>query len=296
MIGIIIPVFNRPQLVREAIESALGEASEIIVVDDCSTDETWDVIRSFGAPVRAIRMPKNGGQSAARNAGFDVARGKYVKFLDSDDVLIAGHLTKELQRAEAESADLVVSGWRADRDEEAPVFGNVIDDILAGKAVPTSAALYLRATAVRWDPALRKLDDWDYFCQAALGAEKIAREPGLSYWMREHGGERATNVSMLANASEHHAILSKIEKRLEAEGTLTVARRKRLAQYYYKEIRVLCLNDRDAFEAAVRHIDELDPQFRPIDEERQWWMRVIARVLGARRAVLLHSTVKRLLR
>ena len=295
MITIIIPVFNRPQLVREAIESALGEASEIIVVDDCSTDETWDVVNSFSG-VRAIRMERNSGQSAARNAGLEAARGKYVKFLDSDDVLIAGHLAKELQRAETESAEIVVSGWREDGDYEAPVFENIVDDVLAGKAVPTSAALYLRSKAVRWDPALRKLDDWDYFCQNALGATKIAREPGVSYWMREHGGARATNVTMFANAREHHAILMKIEKRLEAEGKLTDARRRRLAQYYYKEIRVFCLNDRDAFENAIAHIYELDARFRPVDEERQWWMRLTARVLGARRAVLLHSTLKRLLR
>ena len=295
MITIIIPVFNRPQLVREAIESARGEASEIIVVDDCSTDGTWEVVNSLPG-IRAIRMERNSGQSAARNAGLDAAHGKYVKFLDSDDVLVAGHLAKELARAEAENADIVISGWRVERDYEPPMFDNVIDDVLAGKAVPTSAALYLRSKALRWDPALRKLDDWDYFCQSALGATKIAREPGVSYVMREHGGERATNVSMLANAREHHMILMKIETRLEAEGKLTAARRRRLAQYYYKEIRVLCLNDRDAFEAAMRHIDALDPQFRPLDEERQRWMRVIARVLGARRAVLLHSAVKRLLR
>ena len=295
MISVIIPVFNRPQLVPEAIESALGEASEIVVVDDCSTDDTWDVVNSISG-VRAIRMERNSGQSAARNVGLDAARGKYVKFLDSDDLLIRGHLAKELQRGEAESADIVMSGWRVERDYEPPMFDNVIDDVLAGKAVPTSAALYLRSKAVRWDPALRKLDDWDYFCQSALGARTIAREPGVSYVMREHGGERATNVSMLANAREHHAILMKVEKRLEAEGKLTDARRRRLAQYYYKEIRVLCLNDREAFEAAMRHIDELDPRFRPIDEERQWWMRVSARVVGARRAVLLHSALKRLLR
>ena len=56
---------------------------------------------------------------------------------------------------------------------EAPVFHEIADDVLAGQAVPTSAALYARRSDWRWDPALRKLDDWDYFCQAALGAKRI---------------------------------------------------------------------------------------------------------------------------
>jgi len=305
-VSIVIPVFNRRELVREAIDSALSEGRstplELIVVDDCSTDGTWEVLGTYGDAIRRLRNAQNSGQCVARNAGLDAVQGRYVKFLDSDDVLVAGHLARELQRAESAQADIVVSGWLtrfpdgATREWSAPRFDSIVDEILAGVAAPTSAALYRRDKCVRWDPSLRKLDDWDYFCQAALSATTIATEEGPSYEMREHTGQRATDASMLVNAREHHAILHKIESRLANEGKLDEARRRRLAQYFYKELRVLSLHDRDAFDAAMHHIDELDPHFAPVAEERQAWMRFLARVLGARRAILLHSAIKTLVK
>jgi len=299
-VDIIIPVYNRAALVHEAIESALGESANVIVVDDASTDGTWDSLRAYdGNPaVRCLRMPANGGQSAARNLGLDAATGTYVKFLDSDDVLIPGHLGAEVHALDSTGADIAVSGWRSEgggwtAEFAAPVFEEIIDDILAGIAAPTSAALYVRHPEWRWDPELRKLDDWDYFCQAALRAKQIVTVEGSAYTMREHGGARMTHTTMLANAREHHRILYKIEERLAADGLLTPPRRRRLAQYFYKEMRVLSLYDRQAFDAAALHIRELDPDFQPRDEEQQKLMRVMARVLGFRNAILLHSAIKR---
>ena len=297
-VSILIPVYNRESLIGGAVASALGEPeAEVIVVDDGSTDGTWDVISRLADPrVRAMQMERDGGQSAARNRGLEAARGKYVKFLDSDDLLVPGHLAREL--AAIGDADIAVSGWirvepdGREREWPVPHFTATVDDLLAGKAVPTSAALYRRRDDWRWDPDLRKLDDWDYFAQAALGAATIVSVDGPAYRWREHGGTRASDVTMLHNARELVRILEKIELRLAARGELSEARRKRLAQYLYKELRVLSLHDRDAFERVLGHIHELDPKFAPRDEERQWWMRAAARILGTRRAVLLHSAIK----
>jgi hypothetical protein len=305
-VDIIIPVYNRASLVREAIESALEAARdlpvEIIVVDDASTDGTWESLRAYNDPrIRCFRMEANGGQSAARNRGLDDARSTYVKFLDSDDVLVAGHLSDEVNALETSGAEIAVSGWSSEGGGwsaafAAPVFDDIVDDVLAGIAVPTSAALYARRAEWRWDPALRKLDDWDYFCQAALGANQIVTVEGLAYTMREHGGARMTHTTMLANAREHHHILYKIEDRLAAEEKLTEPRKERLAQYFYKEMRVLSLHDRAAFEAAAKHIRSLDPAFQPRDEEQQRLMRLMARILGFRNAILLHSAIKRVVK
>ncbi|HEV7427641.1 MAG TPA: glycosyltransferase family 2 protein [Thermoanaerobaculia bacterium] len=305
-VEIIIPVYNRAGLVGEAIDSALRAAPEVpvevIVVDDASTDGTWDRVQAYDDPrIRGIRMEANGGQSAARNRGLEHARGDFVKFLDSDDVLIAGHLAGEVRVALRTGAEIVASGWCSESNGQtttyaAPIFRSIIDDVLAGVAVPTSSGLYVRRPDWRWDPRLRKLDDWDYFCQAALRANAIATVDGAAYIMRDHSGPRMTQTSMLANSLEHHRILQKIEDRLSVTGQLTEARRRRLAQYFYKEMRVLSLYDRPAFEAAVRHILELDPNFQPRDEERQRWMRMLARVIGFRNAIVLHSAVKRRVR
>ncbi len=304
-VSVIIPVFNRPILVHQAISSALEAGKtvplEILVIDDASTDETWQTLGRYKDPrVHAFRMEMNGGQSIARNRGLELAAGDYVKFLDSDDILAREQLVRETE-AMASGADLVVSGWEEvditgeSRLFPAPRFESIVDDVLAGLAVPTSAALYRRRIAPRWDPLLRKLDDWDYFCQAALGAHRIESVAGVAYQLHEHSGARATDASMLTNAREHHRILARMETRLSEEGLLTPARRARLAQYYYKEMRVLSLHDAAAFQAAANHIISLDPAFAPRDEERQWYMRLAARLVGFRNAIALHSGAKRLI-
>ena len=301
IVSIIVPVYNRAVLVREAIDSALAAAVplEVVVVDDASTDDTWDSLRALNDPrLRIARLERNSGQCAARNRGIEIATGRYIKFLDSDDLLLPEHLPAEVQAMES-GADIAVSGWY-DEDEngkqvvvEAPRFKAIVDDVLAGHAVTTSGAMYARRAAVRWDPALRKVDDWDYFCQSALGASRIDTVPGEAYIIRQHGGVRATDAGSLANAREFYYILHKVERRLAAEGRLTQAHKERLAQYYYKELRVLCLQDGAAFEAEAAHIRELDPRFQPRDEERQWYVRGLACAVGFRQTIRLHSAMKR---
>ena len=176
-----------------------------------------------------------------------------------------------------------------------PIIEPVIDSLLAGNAVPTSAALYSRSLVcdLKWDEDLRKLDAWDWFVRAALHARKIIRTRTTSYSWRQHPTQGIRSETMLRNAREHHTILKKLEEALAERGELTRERQKRLAQYFYKEMRVLSLYDRPGFEWGVRHIYQLDTNFVPRDEERQWWMRVACRFLGVRRALSMHSATKK---
>jgi glycosyltransferase involved in cell wall biosynthesis len=89
--SVIIPAFNRGYIVAEAIQSVLDQTypyiQEIIVVDDGSTDDTADVVKSCGDPrIHLIQHPKNRGVAAARNTGLAEARGDLISFLDSDDL------------------------------------------------------------------------------------------------------------------------------------------------------------------------------------------------------------------
>ena len=313
-VSVIIPTYNRAGFVADAINSCLEQGLssaelEIIVVDDGSTDDTTAILRDFPGKICYLPLSENQGRNKARNTGLAHASGNYVKFLDSDDVLEPGALRMELAKAQEAGADIVVSGWQAveifaDRSERLtarfhpPFMEPIIDSLLAGRAVPTSAALYSRALIgeMRWDEALRKLDDWDWFIRVALRAKRIVRLDIVSYSWREHPGQGIRSETMLRNALEHHVILGKLEEALAESGMLTQARRQRLAQYFYKEMRVLCLRDAAAFYRGVRHIYELDPQFVPLDEERQWWMRALCRAIGVRRALSLHSRIKMLVK
>lgn len=99
LVSVIIPTFNREYLISNAIESVLNQTYkniEIIVVDDGSTDNTYELIeRKYSNHVRCIKK-NNGGVSEARNYGVSCASGKYIAFLDSDDVWCADKLQKQI--------------------------------------------------------------------------------------------------------------------------------------------------------------------------------------------------------
>jgi GT2 family glycosyltransferase len=87
--SVIIPTYNRADLVRQTLESVLAQRFddyEIIVVDDCSQDDTVAIARAVSPRVNVIVQPSNQGPGAARNVALQHARGKYVTPLDSDDV------------------------------------------------------------------------------------------------------------------------------------------------------------------------------------------------------------------
>jgi len=88
LVSVIIPSYNRCQQLKEAIDSVLAqdfEDSELIVVDDGSTDKTPDLLADYDEKLTAIRR-NNGGVSAARNTGIAAASGELIAFLDSDDL------------------------------------------------------------------------------------------------------------------------------------------------------------------------------------------------------------------
>lgn len=297
-VSIIIPAHDRSDLLVQAIASCAKSGAslnlQIIVVDDASQEDIRSVVLPLG--VVFDRLPANSGSSTARNRGLSLATGEFVKYLDSDDVLVEGALQHEYETASRCGADIVVAGWIETRMggsagtervlavHRPPVFGIIADDLLAGRAVPTSAALYKRSVAasVAWDPALSKLNDWDYFIAAALRAGTIASTDQPSYKWRQHSGRRITSsTSFAANAREFYAILDKLQTALEAANEYTPARRARMAQYLYKELRGMYRFDPAFGQAMLRRLFALDPRFVPRDEEHSRVFRQLYSVLPA---------------
>lgn len=88
LFSFIVPAYNRAGMIRRAIDSVLSQGRddvEVVVIDDCSTDGTAEAVEAVGDPrVRLLRQPVNRGVCAARNAGVEVARGRWFVLLDSD--------------------------------------------------------------------------------------------------------------------------------------------------------------------------------------------------------------------
>ncbi|MGC9223232.1 MAG: glycosyltransferase family 2 protein [Terracidiphilus sp.] len=98
-ISVIIPAYNAEKYIATTIESCLEQTlppDEIIVVDDCSTDGTFEIAQKYPPPVKALRLEKNSGVSVARNRAVEASTGDWLAFLDADDWFLPQKL--EMQR------------------------------------------------------------------------------------------------------------------------------------------------------------------------------------------------------
>lgn len=116
LISVITPVYNGEQFLRQALaclEAQTEQDFEWILVDDGSTDSSWETIRTIEAEaelnVRGIKLDANAGAAAARNAGIRIAEGRFLKFYDADDFLEPDHLRIQSGVALERSAAVVAS-------------------------------------------------------------------------------------------------------------------------------------------------------------------------------------------
>lgn len=113
LISVILPTYNRAYCILPAIESVLRQTHgnlELIIVDDCSTDDTIGLLDSIDDPrLRVIRHDRNRGAAAARNTGIAAARGDLIAFQDSDDEWCVSMLERQLRRRAELGPDYEVS-------------------------------------------------------------------------------------------------------------------------------------------------------------------------------------------
>ena len=113
LISVIVPVYNGASSLHRSLRSVLRQTLpdfELIVVDDCSTDESADILRRYQAlddRVRVFSTAKNSGPGVTRNVGLSNARGQYIAFLDSDDFWMKNKLEQQLRSFENE--DVILS-------------------------------------------------------------------------------------------------------------------------------------------------------------------------------------------
>lgn len=114
LVTVFIPVYNAEKYIKECIESVLAQTYqnfEILVVDDGSTDKSLDIIRTYNDErIRIYANDKNCGIPYTRNRGLELARGKYIAFLDADDVAYPKRLQKSVEFLEKHPEYRVVGG------------------------------------------------------------------------------------------------------------------------------------------------------------------------------------------
>ena len=103
LISIITPCYNCEQYIAESIQSVLAQTHqnwEMIIVDDCSTDESYEIAMEYAKKDRRIkvyRMEHNSGAAVCRNKAIESSKGEYLAFIDSDDIWLPEKLEKQLK-------------------------------------------------------------------------------------------------------------------------------------------------------------------------------------------------------
>lgn len=175
-VSVIIPTYNRERTIKKSIESVLKQDYgdiEVIVVDDCSTDNTCKVIEGIDdSRLRYIKLQKNSGACKARNVGIENAKGEYIAFQDSDDVWRENKLTIQLDTMKKANADIVVcffqrinlrTGKKKRYDSQIP-DGFVQYETLLKKSIASTQCMLIKSEClktIRFDETLRKAQDWD---------------------------------------------------------------------------------------------------------------------------------------
>lgn len=133
MVSVIIPVYNARKYIRETMETVLAQTYgdwELLLVEDHSTDGTDEYLEEYietlsDERVRLIRLPANGGAANARNQGLAQAKGRYIAYLDSDDLWEDDKLEKELRFMHDKQAAFVFTGYEF-ADESGKGLGKIV--------------------------------------------------------------------------------------------------------------------------------------------------------------------------
>lgn len=190
MLSVIMPLHNGEKFVGQACQSVFDQpqASEIVIVDDGSQDNSLGVVRSLQAPphvqLRWISQPQSG-PSAARNRGVELAQGKDLVFLDCDDVLLPGAF-ETLLRARQQAPECAIWGrawWTDEHLEPRPAKEWTMHMMVLG-AILWPRSLWQRVGPL--DEALTYSEDTDYFLRCRQAGVNLHKIEDVVLYYRRH--------------------------------------------------------------------------------------------------------------
>jgi glycosyltransferase involved in cell wall biosynthesis len=212
-ISVVIPTYNRAQLLPRAIESAqnAGADLEVIVVDDCSTDDTAKVCAAI-AGIKYVRLNANGGLANARNVGVAESTCEFVAFLDDDDLRLPGSLDKQLHALTADDRIAFCYGQAliGDARRQLPTgeiyplrcpHGDIFWDLLEDNFIPMPSVLARKSSLLNaggFNTSLRLIEDWDMWLRLSERFLVAAIEEPVAI----HRKAVAGSEQMCSNAAE----------------------------------------------------------------------------------------------
>jgi len=215
-VSVVMPVYNGERFLRQSLESVFAQTFqdfETLCVDDGSTDRSAAILQEYGTKIRLIRQ-RNAGQSAARNAGVALANGRYIAFLDQDDLWYSSKLMGQVAALEAnprvilvhcdfdridEKGQMVQEG--AGTSERASALASPMG-LLIGEALIFPSAMMIRKDAYErsggFDSELQGFEDFDLIARLKQQGEFVMiEERGMAYRVHGQGFNRAGGLHII---------------------------------------------------------------------------------------------------
>jgi glycosyltransferase involved in cell wall biosynthesis len=193
LFSIVLPTYDRAELLAEAIDSVLAQSIddfEVVVVDDASPEP---VEVPPDARIRVERRTKNGGPSAAFNTGMRVARGRYFAFLADDDLYTRDRLALAVEGLRHAPVALCWSCYLGEDVSSGRLLnGNVYDSIMDFTIPSLGVTAIQRELAPTFDERFVAVQDVDWWLKVAA-ATQVATISSIGYLVRKHSGVRHGN-------------------------------------------------------------------------------------------------------
>lgn len=211
-VSFVIPTHNRAALLERAIQSAkdAGAKAQVTVVDDCSTDDTPQLCSRIDG-INYLRLPKNLGLSAARNAGITNSSSEYIAFLDDDDLRLPETLGVQLRALESNPSAAFCYGrcLIAESRRQLPtgeVFperlasGDVFWELLESNFIPMPTVVARRAALIEhglFNTKLTAVEDWDMWLRLSERCAVVAVEEPVAIYRRANheSGQMSQDVA-----------------------------------------------------------------------------------------------------
>ena len=307
-VSIVIPVYNADEYISDCIESVLQQdiahhALELIVVDDGSTDSSVSVIEGLldrcNFYTNLLRT-KNGGPSRARNLGWQHAKGRWIQFLDADDLLMPTKIRQQLVDAESlpDTIAVVYSPWQrlyhltSHSQMEStlvdPCIGvdSLADLLKTENFIATGSQLFRRDWLEHddgFDERFRLIEDVHLLLRLAMAGGRFHKvessTPLFCYRQRPGASLSQQDMDAFMEGCIRNAML--VESYCTELGKMTPEQRQGIISVYFQVARYYADKDEAKFDQAVQRLDRFQPGLLP---DKPFHLRQLSRLVGYRRA------------
>ena len=216
-ISVIIPAYNAEHTIQETVQSVSKQTfsdSEIIVIDDGSSDRTLDVVREIADPRLKCFSYANGGSAVARNRGISHATGEFIAFLDADDMWTPDKLELQLEALQRHPEAGVAYSWtyflyknehQSYADTSSCYEGDVYAQLLIRNFLHNGSNPLIRKEAIDtiglFHTDIISCEDWDFYIRlASIYPFALVRKPQVIY--RQSSGTKSSKIDIVEESMQ----------------------------------------------------------------------------------------------